>query len=190
MIEIGLIDCSVRSVARSSISEGAGLLPTDWPTPPDSGEETMVGASASGGLDALLAPDTVRGLEAAGGGGDGRRRLEARLRYGWASFGGRYTTRSELGIAFSDTARKYIHAWPLAEARAAGLVFGIDVEGARRERVAGDSEPEHRLGLGLGWRLEGARTAAFEVRFKGARLDATNDDAPEHRLGVRISARR
>ena len=148
-----------------------------------------LGASATGGLDALLAPDAVRGFGAAGGDELGRRRLEARFGYGWATFGGRYTARPELGIVYSDTAREYIHAWRLAEARRAGFVFGLDVEGARRERVAGESEPEHRLGFGFGWRLEGARAAAFEVRFEGARLDAANADAPEHRLGARMTAR-
>ena len=39
-----------------------------------------------------------------------------------------------------------------------------------------DIGTEHRLGLGLGWRLEGAR------------LDGANDN-PGSRLGVRMSAR-
>lgn len=67
-------------------------------------------------------------------------------------------------------------------------MFGVEVEGARRERVAGDAAPEHRLGLGFGWRLEGSGRERFELRFEGARLDAANDDAPEHRLGVRMTA--
>ena len=149
-----------------------------------------VGAEASGGMDALLRPDTARALAADDDGDDlRRRRLEARLGYGLSSFGGRYTAVPEIGIGLSDTAREYIHGWRFAEARSAGLVFGVDVEGARRERVAGDAAPEHRLGLGFGWRLEGSGPGHFEFRFEGARVDAANDDAPEHRLGVRMTAR-
>ena len=80
-------------------------------------------------------------------------------------------------------------AWRLAEARRAGLVFGVDVEASLRERVAGDAAPEHRLGLGFGWRLERSGHERFELRFEGARVDAGNDDAPEHRLGMRMTAR-
>ena len=78
--------------------------------------------------------------------------------------------------------------WRLAGARRAGLAFGLDVEGARRESETGDGKAEHRLGLGLGWRLEGMGTQGFELRFEGTRLDAANDDS-EHRVGVRMSAR-
>jgi len=41
-----------------------------------------------------------------------------------------------------------------------------------------------------GWRLEGAREVAYEVRFEGSRHEPANDDnAPEHGLGVRLTAR-
>ena len=167
-----------------------------WDPAPDSARgpslriSQTVGAEASGGMDALLRPDTA-GILAANDDGDDlrRRRLEARLGYGLPSFGGRYTATPEIGIGLSDTARETILGWRLAEARSAGLAFGVDVEGARRERVAGDAAPEHRLGLGFGWRLEGSGHERFELRFEGARLDAANDDAPEHRLGVRMTAR-
>ena len=47
-----------------------------------------VGASAAGGMEALLRPETARVLGAANGDGDelSRRRLEARLGYGLALF--------------------------------------------------------------------------------------------------------
>ena len=167
-----------------------------WDPAPDSDRgpsltiSQSVGAEASGGMDALLRPDTARALAANDDGHDPqRRRLQAGLGYGLSTFGGRYTATPEIGVVFSDTAREYIHGWRFAEARSAGLVFGVDVEGARRERVAGDAAPEHRLGLGFGWRLEGSGHERFELRFEGARLDAANDDAPEDRLGVRMTAR-
>ncbi len=152
------------------------------------------GAAASGGMDTLLSSQGARLFPDAGEDGDDleRRRLEAKLGYGWPSFGGRYTTTPEIGFRLSDTSREYIHAWRLAEAKSAGLVFGVDVEGVRREYATGDVAPEHRLVLGLGWRLEGpsAKDMAFELRFEGSRHDAANDDgASGDRLGVRLMAR-
>ena len=76
----------------------------------------------------------------------------------------------------------------LGRGAARGSRVRLDVEGARRERVAGGSEPEHRVGLGLGWSLEGVGAERFELRFEAARLDGANDNAG-HRLGVRMSAR-
>ena len=146
-----------------------------------------VGAASSGGAGALLGRGTMAGLPANDGGALERRRLEAKLGYGLALFDGRYTGMPELGLGLSDAHRDYSLGWRLAEARRSGLVFGLDVEGARRERATGDAE--HRLGLGLGWRLEGAGTERFELRFEAARLDgAANDDAG-HRLGLTVSAR-
>ena len=146
-----------------------------------------VGAASSGGAEALLGRGHLEGL-GANDAADApeRRHLEAKLGYGLALFDGRYTGTPELGLGLSDASREYRLGWRLAEARRSGLVFGLDVEGARRERAAG--EAEHRLGLGLGWRLEGAGTERFELRLEAVRLDGANDDAG-HRLGVRMSAR-
>lgn len=56
-------------------------------------------------------------------------------------------------------------SWRLAEERLAGLVFGLDVEGAPG--------------------------TAFDVHLEGARLEAADDgDGPESRLGLRLTARR
>ena len=71
------------------------------------------------------------------------------------------------------------------EARRAGLGFGLDVEGTRREREA--AATEHRPGLGFGWRLEGSGRERFELRFEGARANTPNDDG-ESRIGLRITA--
>ena len=145
-----------------------------------------VGAASSGGADALLGRGTMEGL-AANDDGLGQRRLEARLGYGFALFGGRFTGTPEIGLGLSDAHRDYSLGWRLAEARPAGLAFGLDVEGARRERASGDGRPEHRLGLGLAWRLEGAGAGRFELRFEGARLDGAANDNAEHRLGARLT---
>ena len=146
-----------------------------------------VGATSSGGAEALLGRRHLEGLAPDDGGDElERRHLDARLGYGFALFGGRFTGTPEIGLGLSDAHRDYSLGWRLAEARPAGLAFGLDVEGARRERASGDGRPEHRLGLGLAWRLEGAGAGRFELRFEGARLDGAANDNAEHRLGARL----
>ena len=139
-------------------------------------------------MDALLRPETARVLEAANDDGPERRRLEARLGYGIALFGGGWTGVPEFGLGLTETSREYIHAWRLLEARDAGLVFGLDVEGVRNERLDGEAAPGHRVGLGFGWELVGAGAEDLALRIEASRLLPANDD-PESRLGVRLTAR-
>ena len=150
-----------------------------------------VGHSANGGADALLGRRTLKGLNANDDGDDlESRRLEMKLGYGFAVSGNRFTSRPQIGLDWSENERETVLGWRLAEKRRPGLVLGLDVEGARREPSHGDGEPVHRLGLGLGWRLEGVPNTTFEVRLEGARIEAANDDgSPEHRVGVRMNAR-
>ena len=165
-----------------------------WDPSPGSGRgakltlRQAVGAEATGGMDALLQPETARVLEAANDDGPDRRRLEARLGYGIALFGGGWTGVPEVGFGLTEASREYIHAWRLLEVRDAGLVFGLDVEGVRTERLDGDAAPEHRIGLGLGWELVGARRQDLELRIEALRRLSANDN-PESRIGVRLSAR-
>ena len=150
-----------------------------------------VGASATGGADALLAPESAQALIAANDDEDDvrNRRLEATLGYGIPAFGGRYMTTPAIGFGLTEAEREYSHSWRLAEAKSAGLVFGLDVEAVRREHVTGDTGPEHRFVFGLGWQLEGARRegAAFGVRLEGSRSDTANDNArPETVIAIRV----
>ncbi len=156
-----------------------------------------VGARATGGMEALLRPQTATALEAANDAGSGsgtghdrngleRRALEARLGYGFALAGGRYTGTPEFRLGLTDSSRELVLGWRLVEEARTGLAFGLDVEGARQESAAG--EAGHRLGLGFGWRLEGEGAQAFELRFEGSRLEPANDGA-EHRVGATLTAR-
>ena len=193
-IEAELAARSLLTHEDGSLSERgfAGSLAWD-PTPDtDRGPKVTlrqaVGAEATGGMDALLRPDTARALAAANDDGPDRRHLEARLGYGIALFGGGWTGVPEVGLGLTETGREYIHAWRLLEARDAGLVFGLDVEGARNEKLDGDAAPEHRVGLGLGWELVGARREDLELRIEASRLLPANDN-PESRIGVKLTAR-
>ncbi len=152
--------------------------------------QTM-GLSASGGADALLGRRTLAGLAPHDDGEEfANRRFEMTLGYGFAVFGDEFTVTPGLGLGWSERVRETVLGLRLAEERIAGLVFGLDVEGARREPSAGAGAPVHRLGFGLGWRLVGTPGAAFDVRVEGARLEAANDrDDAESRLGLRLTAR-
>ena len=131
----------------------AGALAWD-PTPdsergPSLTLSQTMGARTSGGMEALLRPETA--LVAANDGGDdlGQRRLEVKLGYGFALSGEDWTGTPEVGFGWSGTVRETTLGWRLAGARRTGLAFGLDVEGARRETLSGSVEPEHRIGVSL-----------------------------------------
>ena len=179
----------------------SGLL--FWDFIPDSdlgwslGITQAMGARATGGMDALLNPDTTRvfGFDDSVDSSDALhdddldRRLAADLGYGFAMFGGRYTGTPAVGLRRSEAGRETVLGWSLAESQKSGLVFGLDVVGRRHESVGG--EPGHSFGGGFGWQRAGERSGepGFGVRFEGERLAADRDGEPEHRFGGRMTAR-
>ena len=110
-----------------------------------------VGASATGGVEALYGRDTMAGL---GGADDGtgsvdsaeRRRLEARVGYGLPAFGGRFTGTPELGFGLSESGRDYRLGWRLTPAGGNAGSFELGVEATRREAANGDGS-EHGVGV-------------------------------------------
>ena len=97
-----------------------------------------VGASSSGGAQRLWSAADARAL-APGGAFEAARRLEAELGYGFAMGSGSYTGTPTLGLGLTGASREVRVGWRLAEARSAGLVFGLDVEGVRREGAGGEA---------------------------------------------------
>ena len=187
----GLLTHESDGFRERGVSGVIAWEPADGGLGPKLSVTQTIGGASTGGADALLGRATLAGLAAEdeSGGDLKRRRLEARFGYGFAAFAGRYTATPELGFALSDAQREASLGARLAETRRAGLAFGLDVEAARRERRGGDANPEHRIGLGLGWRLEGARNTGFEARFEATRLEPANDNAPEHGAGIRLTSR-
>ena len=108
-----------------------------------------VGASATSGMDALLRPDTAAGLTPANDDGLGQRRLEAKLGYGFAVFGGHYTGTPELGFALSERGRETSLGWRLAGARRGSLDFDVRIEASRLQPTNDARDPEHQIGLGM-----------------------------------------
>ena len=129
----------------------AGSLAWD-PTPSSARGPTLrlsqtVG-QASGGMDSLLSRPTMAGLAANDDGGTlDRRRLEARLGYGFPLLGDRLVGTPEIGLGLSDTAREYSLGWRLALARSHRIAFDLALEGTRREAANDDRAPEHGLRL-------------------------------------------
>ena len=107
-----------------------------------------VGAASSGGAEALLGRGTMEGLAANDdGGGLENRRLEAKLGYGFALFGGRYTGTPELGLGLSDAHRDYSLGWRMGLARSGRVSFELGLAATRREAANEDRAPEHGIGL-------------------------------------------
>ncbi len=109
------------------------------------------GASASGGMDALLSRGTMAGLAANDNDNDVdvAHRLEVKLSYGLPAFGSRFIGTPEMGFGFSDTGRDYSLGWGLGLARQDRTSLDLSLEGTRRESANDDGKPEHGIGLRL-----------------------------------------
>ena len=108
-----------------------------------------IGASASGGMDALLGRATLEGLAANDGGADlDNGLLELRMGYGFGVFGDRFTATPQAGFGLSDEHREYRLGWWLGLARSGPVSMELGLEATRRE-VANDGgeSPEHGVML-------------------------------------------
>ena len=115
-----------------------------------------VGASSSGGADALLARGTLEGLAANDSGEGGNddlksRRLELTFGYGLSAFGDRFTWTPEAGIGLSDTGRDMSLGWRLVRSGSAGDGNSLELSfGMRRSESANDdTPPAHEAGFKL-----------------------------------------
>ena len=115
-----------------------------------------VGASASGGADALLARGTLAGLGAISGPEASdtadllSRRLDIKFGYGFAAGGGRFASIPEIGFGLSDTGRDFSLGWRLAGDRSGGGgAFQLSAEARRYETDGGNRPPEHGIGVRL-----------------------------------------
>ena len=111
-----------------------------------------LGASASGGMNALLGRETPAGLAANDNGEDElqQRRLELRLAYGFPAFGGRFTSTPELGLGLSNGRREYSLGWRLNRVQGPAALE-LRLEATRREETNDNEDPVH----GIGFRLTG-----------------------------------
>ncbi len=108
-----------------------------------------IGASPSGGMDALLSRETLAGLAANDNGADSARRFEVTLGYGLPVPGGRFIGTPEIGLGLTDVGREYRLGWGLGLARHGRASLDLGLEGTLHESANEDREPEHRIGFTL-----------------------------------------
>ena len=108
-----------------------------------------IGASTSGGADALLRQRTIDELGAGDADDLSQRRLELRIGYGLPAFGSGFTATPEVGLGLSNETRDYRLGWQLGLARSGPASVELKLE-ARRSESGGADAPEHALGLSLG----------------------------------------
>ena len=129
-----------------------------WDPSPETGRGLSMsltqswGASASGGMDALLGRETLVGLAPADGedGSDGfeaSRRLEGEIGYGLPVFGGAFTGTPNLGFGLSEGTRDWRVGWRLAPAGATAAGFEMNLDATRSEPANDDGPPGHEVML-------------------------------------------
>ncbi len=110
--------------------------------------QTLGGAS-EGGIETLHGRRTLAGLAADGDGDElRRRRLEARLGYGFSAFGDGFTLTPEAGAGLSDAGRDYTLSWRLSR-RGGGDAGSLELalEARRQESANDNGPPRHEFGL-------------------------------------------
>ena len=116
-----------------------------------------VGASSSGGADALLSRTTLDGLTTYDAQAEAdyddlkARRTDLTLGYGLSAFGDRFTFTPHAGVGLSDTGRDMRIGWRLTRRASENVSESMDVsfEARRREGANDATAPEHELGLQL-----------------------------------------
>ena len=100
-------------------------------------------------MDALLGRTTMAGLAAKDDGDElQRRRLEARIGYGFSALGDGFTATPEIGFGLSDSQRDYSLGWRLGLAQSGPAALELRLDGTRRESV-NDNDPVHGIAVRL-----------------------------------------
>ena len=105
-----------------------------------------VGASAEGGMDALLSPTAMETLDVTP---SRHHQFETKLAYGFPAFNDRLTLTPGLGLALSPDSRTYSLLWALAPytQQPQAEPWEVSLEGERQEDNSADSSAEYSLKL-------------------------------------------
>ena len=110
-----------------------------------------LGVSAHGSANAPVGHTALAGRPPNDPGNAPRqRRLEARFGYGFAAFGGRFTSTPQIAVGLSDAGRDYSLGWRLVRGRDTpdGSAMELTVEVRRRESASGRNDPPgHAVGV-------------------------------------------
>ena len=146
----GLLAHEAKGFRERSLSGSFAWDPVAGGRGPRLSLNQTVGASFSGGTDALLGRTTLTGLAANDNGhGLQQRRLEARFGYGFPAIGRRFTATPEIVLGLSNAGRDYSLGWRLVHR---GMLDGrsleLALEAQRREPVGNRHiPPEQSVGF-------------------------------------------
>ena len=136
---------------EEDLQEQGLALSFSWePTPSKRGPSLSLshamGATAAGGMDALLNPTTFEGLDADPSSGQ---RFEAELAYGFPAHNDQLTLTPAVALALSPTSRNYSLLWSLAPYtdQAQADPWQLSLAGERQEPNAAPSPVDHSLKL-------------------------------------------
>ena len=143
---------SLLSHADEEFREQGLAVSLAWdPTPTRRGPSLSlshaVGATAAGGMDALLHPVVLEGLAAPSS--EGQQQFETRFAYGFPIFSDQLTLSPALELALSPTSRTYSLLWtvaPYAPQPGQAAPWHLSLEGERQESTTA-SPTQHSLGL-------------------------------------------
>ena len=142
---------TLLSHGEEEFQEQGLALSFSWePNPSNRGPSLSMGhtmgAAPSEGMDALLHPTTMEGLDAAPSSGQ---RFEAEVAYGFPAHNDRLTVTPAVEMAFSPTSRNYSLLWSLAphahETQGEPWEFSLMVEW--QEQISSTTPPDHSLKL-------------------------------------------
>ena len=136
---------------EEDLQEQGLALSFSWePTPSKRGPSLSLshamGATAAGGMDALLNPTTFEGLDADPSSGQ---QFEAELAYGFPAHNDQLTLTPAVALALSPTSRNYSLLWSLAPYtdQAQADPWQLSLAGERQEPNAAPSPVDHSLKL-------------------------------------------
>ncbi len=137
--------------AEEEFQEQGLALSFSWdPSPSNRGPSLSLshtmGATPSGGMDALLNPTTMEGLDATPSTGQ---QFEAELTYGFPAHNDRLTLTPAVALAFSPISRNYSLLWSLTSysEQVQADPWQLSLTGERQEQKASMSPVEHSLKL-------------------------------------------
>jgi len=123
------------------------------PNPSDRGPSFSMshalGAAAAGGLNALLNPTTMEGMDADDGSRE-HQQFATRLAYGFLAFADRLTVTPSLGLALSPYSSTTSLLWVLTPYTGTGQMdepWAISLEGQRQEDTTSSSPVDHSFKL-------------------------------------------
>ena len=137
--------------AEEEFQDQGLALSFSWePNPSNRGPSLSIGhtmgAAPSEGMDALLHPTTMEGLDATPNSGQ---RFEAEVAYGFPTHNDRLTITPAVEMAFSSTSRNYNLLWSVAPHahQTQGQPWELSLAGERHEQLSSTAPPDHSLKL-------------------------------------------